>query len=62
MSHWAPPGHAVALVTLWLPGNLLTHYSIRAQCECGWFANFETPITLSRVEEICRWPHGPKVD
>lgn len=52
--------HAVALMPLWLPTHDWTDISIRAQCECGWFANFDTPITLERVNEICRMPHGPK--
>lgn len=54
-------GHAVALVTLWLPGHELTDASIRAQCECGRFWNFDTPITLERVNEVVTtWPHIEK--
>lgn len=44
--------HEIALVAIWLPGHDLTDFNIRAQCECGWFANFATPVTLSRVNEI----------
>jgi hypothetical protein len=59
-AHAGPPRHAVALMPMWLPGHDLTDVSIRAQCECGWYANFDTPITLARVNEVCHILHGPK--
>jgi hypothetical protein len=53
--HPQPPAeHTVALVSMWLPGHDLTDTSIRAQCECGWFAHFESPITLKRVNQVVR--------
>jgi hypothetical protein len=46
--------HGVALVAWWMQGHDMTDWSIRAQCECGWFANFATPITLERVNEVVK--------
>lgn len=60
VSKLAAQDHGIALVSLWLPGHRVDEISIWAQCECGWFAKFETPITLARLAEICRVPHGPK--
>lgn len=45
-------GHGVALTPIWLPGHAPDDYSLWVQCECGWYARFDCPITLSRVNEI----------
>lgn len=42
-------GHGVALIGLWVPGDDLADTTIRAQCECGWFASFPHPVTLHHV-------------
>jgi hypothetical protein len=45
-------GHGVALIGLWVPGDNLADITIRAQCECGWFASFPHPVTLERVNQV----------
>jgi len=56
-----PPGHGIALVILPLPTDRFPDDQvIRAQCECGWFARFTNPITLERVNDVCKLPHGLK--
>ena len=49
-------GHQVALAILPALGPY-GEMKFRAQCECGHFANFETPITLARINEVMSWPH-----
>lgn len=48
--------HGVALVIM---PEMAGHPEpfIRVQCECGWYANFNTPMTLQRVYEVACWPH-----
>lgn len=44
--------HGVAVVIMPpLPPYHLESF-MRAQCECGAYANFESPITLDRINEV----------
>lgn len=50
--HWARGDHGMAVVIMPpLPPYHSDSY-LRVQCECGAFSNFESPITLKRINEV----------
>jgi hypothetical protein len=48
------PGHGIAIIAM---PPLLPHHPdpyIMSMCECGYHANFETPITLARINDVMK--------
>ena len=52
-------GHEVAIVAMRPLTTIHPDEWLMEQCECGHNANFESPITLDRINDVMSWPHQP---
>ncbi len=53
-------GHSVAIAAMPPLPPVHPDEWFWAQCECGHYASFATPITLARINKVMSWPHPRK--
>lgn len=56
----AATGHGVGIAAMPPLPPVHPDEWIRAQCECGYAASFNNPVTLEWINAVMSWPHPVK--